>query len=398
MFQVDPEPVPPELLDCLEDHPALGGGAVLHKGSPRWGGPRAGGVSAGQPDPLSYAPLGTDGIHLARMTIPGTGQISDPDQCGTWHSSAACSADPEHWVRHIEHHCDNPSCPICWSSWAKKQSNRVSERIRGYIEASNRGQATLGGIPLAAWHKDNTRYLNHFALSAPGAVVRPDMDIDEIKELGRGMARRVGITGGVMIFHPYRINKALRSRLVAACHATARMNEEDRDKKFWELVREDALGLGSWMEYVVWGPHFHIIGFGRLPDQTTPDQKEAAAEILAGWVVKWIRHVDTERSFDGQDIQDPIASLAFYVLSHAAYIKGKKIPVWLGVTSPNALRKAGDLETLSHQVVCPVCGADVVKYGEDAAGNLIKELDQEGEPIPCRLRYHIQHYEIKIHG
>jgi hypothetical protein len=174
------------------------------------------------------------------------------------------------------------------------------------------------------------------------------------------------------------------------------MKDEDREKKFWELAREDALGLGSWREYVHWGPHFHIIGFGRLPDQKTPEQKEAAAGILAGWVVKWIRHVDTERSFNGQDMEDPIAALASYLLSHTAYFARKKAPVWLGVCGPNYIKKAGDPEQLSYPVVCPKCGAPVVKYGDDADGRPIKEYDREGEPIPYRMRYQVQRFELKM--
>jgi hypothetical protein len=221
------------------------------------------------------------------------------------------------------------------------------------------------------------------------------MDIDKIKELGRLWSRKVGITGGVMLFHPFRINMHLRYHLVRACHAAARMNDEDREKKFWELAREDVLGLGSWRDYVVWGPHFHIIGFGRLPDQKTPEQKEAAAEILAGWVVKWIRHVDTERSFNGQDMEDPIAALASYLLSHTAYFARKKAPVWLGVCGSNYIMKDGEPECLSCQVVCPVCNAIAVKYGRDADDRLIKEYDREGEEIPYRMRYRVQRYELK---
>jgi hypothetical protein len=251
----------------------------------------------------------------------------------------------------------------------------------------------LDGVDLAAWHKDNTRYLNHYILSPRAGDITPDMPYNMIKQRGRSMAARVGITGAVQIFHPFRIRKALHPRLVRTCRAAAHMNEEDREKKFWELVRDDVLQLGSWENYVEWSPHYHYIGFGRLPDQKTPEQKAAAALVLDGWVVKWIRHVDTERHFDGQNMQDPIAVLTAYLLSHAGYQAGKKIPSWLGVLGPNQLRKIDDPEPLSLPVVCPVCGAPVV-MGAGDHGRWENSLDSEGELIPYRLRCFVQHYEV----
>jgi hypothetical protein len=173
------------------------------------------------------------------------------------------------------------------------------------------------------------------------------------------------------------------------------MNEEEKEKKFWQLVREDALHLGGWQEYVDWSPHFHYIGFGRLPEQKTPEQKEEYAKRFGGWVFRWIRHVDTERTFNGQEMEDPIAELAAYLLSHAGYQPGRKIPSWGGVLGPNQLRKKGVPEQLSAAVVCPVCGSPVILY-DPSYGDLVPRLDPDtGEMIPYRLRYCNQAYEIK---
>jgi hypothetical protein len=345
-------------------------------------------------DPPTYPALRTNGIDDVKFIISGTGNVTDEITCGTWSKSYACSSVASHFIKTIKHSCDNPTCPICYESWMNKAAKRISERIRGYIDAANGGQVDLEGLALAGWHKENTRYLNHYILSPRPGEITPDIPYNEIKQRGRAMAARIGITGGVQLFHPFRIKKDIVKSLVRVCRGAVHMNEEEKEKKFWKLVREDVLKLGSWLEYVDWSPHFHYIGFGRLPDQHTPEQKEEVRHTLAGWVVKWVRHVDTERTFNGQMIEDPIAALAAYLLSHAGYQEGRKIPSWLGVLGPNQLRKTGSPDRLSHAVVCPVCGAPVV-MGEELYGAWTCSRDPDGNPIPYRLRYCIQKYEIK---
>ena len=349
-----------------------------------------------QPDTLHISALGTNEIHDVEFLITGGGVVTDPIFCGTWSRSYACSHDAGHFMRTVKHHCDNPSCPECMPSWSNKAARRIAERIRGYIECANNDQSMLDEDDFMAsiWHKDNTRYLNHYVMSCRPEMVNPRTPFNAIKQIGRQTAARAGITGGVMIFHPYRIKKALQTKLKYVCRSVCLMNDEDREKKFWELVREDVLKLGGWRAYIEWGPHFHVIGFGKLPEQTTPEQKESVKETMGGWIVRWIRHVQTERYFNGQDVEDPIASLAAYILSHAGYQPGRKIPSWLGVCGPNRLKKAGAPEHKSEAVVCPKCGAPVV-LGSGIQGNFVPDYDECGDVIPYRLRYCDQKYLIK---
>lgn len=359
-------------------------------------------------EPLTYPAIRTDvyrretgfqvpdsfSFEVQPFELPGTGRITDPERCGSWHTAAVCQGDPGHWMRHIKHSCDNPACPVCSGRWASKQGARMAESLRGYIQAANRGQATLEGTDTATWHRDNARYLNHYVLSPREGEIRQDMGIDSIKAAGRRMAPRVGITGGIMIFHPYRIRKDLAKRLVYHNREIRGMNEDERDRKFWELVRADALFLGDWQAYVYWSPHFHIIGFGRLPRQITPDEKENAKVLLAGWIVKWVRHVSTEILEMPDERIDPIAELAAYLLTHAAYQPGKKIPARLGVCTSDKLVKVGKPINDGYEATCPKCGSPIVLGGFDADGNFHPQVDQEGAIVPYRVRYHWQRYEI----
>jgi len=396
--QVEPYPEHPDFKEPVPHQGAIlpvqspQGGAVLHQQQDL-----AGGSTCHQNTPLSYAPLGTDTFRR-KFQIPGTGEITDPNLCGFWFSTAACSEDSGHFTKHIEQHCDDPSCPICFGHWASKQGARISERLRGYIEAAGRGQRTLDCSVDVLWHQDNSRYLNHYVLSAPKTVITQDMTIDQIKASGKVMAAHVGITGGFMGFHPYRIKRAIQTQLSYACREAVRMNEDDRERKFWELVRTDVLQLGSWEHYVEWGPHFHIIGFGRLPmnpfPKGSPEAKDWAETTFAGWLPRWIRHVATETKFNGHAIKDPIAELAAYILSHAAYVPGKKAVAWIGCCTPGRLKKVGKPDKQSYNVVCPVCGCAVIMGGMDNK-KFIPNVDADGSDIPYRLRFHWQKYQIQ---
>lgn len=387
-----PDPIMPGRGPAPVGYPSTSFEPVAKRHSNRTGpsGPRSGPEKGGP----TYPALGTDTFRR-EFVIPGIGEIVDSERCGFWYSTAACSNDPGHFTKHLQQHCDDPSCPICFGHWATKQGARISERLRGYIEAAGRGQRTLDFSDAALWHQDNSRYLNHYVLSAPKHIITQDMEIDDIKQRGRAMAARIGITGGFMAFHPYRIKKAVQTRLSYHCRESVRLHEDEREKKFWELVRADVLQLGTWEHYVEWGPHFHIIGFGRLPSQRTPEEKEEARVLLAGWLPRWIRHVDTEVKFDGQAIKDPIAELAAYILSHAAYVQGKKAVVWIGCCTPRKLRKAGKPDKQSYEVVCPKCGAPVILGDTDMAGGFVPRLDQDGAVVDYRLRFHWQKYEIR---
>lgn len=386
------------------EQPSLGHSPIVFSlgGQPLDGagaGPLAGGPVGDAP---TYPALRTDtfsDVPDFRFLIPGTGQVTDLEQCGTWSTSAACSNDTSHFLRHFKNSCDNVLCPVCWSTWATKAARRISSRLRGYIHEANAGQITLDGLDLAQWHKDNTRYLNHYVVSAKLQDVPQDMPLQKIKALGIKKARQMGITGGEGFFHPYRIKQALQHRLKAICREVNHMNQDDREKRYWELVRADALHLGTWQAYVTWGPHFHIIGFGKLPDQHTQEQKDQVREALGGWFVKWVRHVNTERCFDGQNMHDEIQELAAYLLSHsgcefAPSGRLRNIPIDFGVCGRGQLRQVGKPLQESHQVVCPKCGALVV-MGYGAEGDFVPQRDEGGDLIPYALRCSIQQYEIR---
>ena len=123
-----------------------------------------------------------------------------------------------------------------------------------------------------------------------------------------------------MFEHNLRINENKKFDLKRDTKTRAKESEEDKELKFWDLIREKVNAgdtLGKWSHY---SPHIHALGFGYLPDQNTPEEKAAFKKLMNGWIVICIRHVKTpplDSCFDGLKMKDPIAEVAYYALSHA---------------------------------------------------------------------------------
>lgn len=272
------------------------------------------------------------------------------------------------------------------------EARRISVRLHGYVDSVT-GQKTLSSDYQNedyAWHLRNAQNVRHVILSAPPGLININvMKYEKIKEIGKKFALKVGITGGVMIFHPWRIKDELKPLLAARCKGVSKLNQEQRDKKFWQLVREDVLKMGDWRRYTVYGPHFHIIGFGYT---------EKSSDVYArdGWIVKNVRNVSTHRFFKDTEIEDDIVAMVAYVLSHAMIEKGSKTPAWLGVCTPRNLRKVGDGEKVQYKCVCPKCGQQIVYWQETIdGGDYVKAMDEHGREIPWVLKEKQWRFEIK---
>lgn len=319
-------------------------------------------------------------------TLPGTTVKAD-ESCGTVLRWVACSRDPTHWKRPIVEHCDRVECPVCWTFWAKKQAKRLADKLRGYVADV---WEHLEGFE---WHKENAQNIRHWAFSPPENLITPEMSYDKIKEIGKRFVLESGVTGGVLVFHPWRIREELTLRLILS-QKIVRLSNEEKEKKFWQCARDDVLGLGDWRDYCYWSPHYHVIGFGYV---------ENARELhnRTGWVYKHIRDIPVLKIRTPEGVDDAIAQVCFYILSHAAYQWLKKIPVWFGCCTPRNLKKKGEpipSEFDGMKILCPKCTARLVEY-QDIDGKVgEKKLTEEGEEIYHTIHDVVQKYEITEEG
>lgn len=314
--------------------------------------------------------------------IPGT-TLKKDENCGTILKWVCCSRDPTHWKRPLVEHCDRVECPECWTYWGTKQSKRLADKLRGYVADA---WEHLEGYQ---WHKKNSQNLRHWAFSPPQDMITPEMSYDKIKDIGKKFVLFSGVTGGVLVFHPFRIRKEMHLKLIMH-QKLLKFSEEEKEKKFWQCARDDVLGLGDWREYCYWSPHYHVIGFGYV-------ENSRELQSRTGWVYNFIRNIPVQkiRMLDG--VEDAIAQVCFYVLSHAAYQWLKKIPVWFGCCTPRNLRKIGDpvpSDFDGMKLTCPKCAAVVVEYQDNDGKVGEKKLSEEGEEIYHSIKDVIQKYEI----
>lgn len=282
-------------------------------------------------------------------------------------------------------------CPACYSSALTRSARRIARVVRAYHERVDRLDLMVNP-ELAAHHRAMAVHLNHFVLSVNPGKYPEGTDEKKIRAAAVRICSKVGIEGGMLAVHPWRIKENVKSRLGRICRKIEVTSLEEKEKKFWVLIREDILKLGSWRSYIDWSPHVHILGYGYLLPQTTPEEKQAFKKISAGWFVKKIKRgsgYDIEQAplkecFDGQEVQDPVAATAYYILSHAALRKGRNLYVWFGFLNPQKLRKDGKVIADKVPVVCPKCNSPVV-FGEDTFDNFIYTPGSKGDIWKPRL-------------
>jgi hypothetical protein len=147
--------------------------------------------------------------------------------------------------------------------------------------------------------------------------------------------------GGVVIFHPFRIEG----------------DEEDRAGG-WRKVRTRG---SAWRSAVNWSPHFHIIGWGWIPEDegtnkfffyNLRDKKKKPAEWRQDWTLVKIRTVTDHEDLGG---------LIHYLTTHMSVIEGKKAISYWGCLSPLALKMVSEKKE-TEEDLCDICGAPMIIY------------------------------------
>jgi len=267
-------------------------------------------------DTLQSCKTSSNGIFY---NIPGTGSITN-DQCGSVRGAHKCE-DP--LCGHVElrhYQCHNYECPTCYRSAAHQAGLRIEDRLTG-VSSELRRYGVRTGYPV------------HVILSPPPGSVLSTSDIPRLKrETVYRYCKDIGMIGGVAVFHPYRIVPELKKAL-------REYNKNNDPGKFWDLVHKDILQLGSWKDYVVWSPHFHILGY-------FPSIKEKSNDFekRTGWMYKNLKKTDS------------ICKSVSYLLTHHAYKKGSTGYTYFGHFSYSKV------EAVSHRhiveaVRCEKCGS-----------------------------------------
>ncbi len=214
--------------------------------------------------------------------------------CGRFFSSKTYGCPNGHELYPVMKECHRLSCEVCYPNTVRRMADRASTSL-DIISQLNNGPT---------WY--------HLVISPPQewaiACCSTVEGYKALRSLVVRILRRMGVFGGLIVFHPYRQN----------------------DDLTWRA-----------------GPHFHVIANGWVDSKKLPP----------GWVEVGIRKVDaTKASF---------YTLAYYLFSHAGIGDGTgNVVNWFGNCSGNA--KDGKALIAEDAVVspkeCKTCQGGIYRY------------------------------------
>ena len=222
---------------------------------------------------------------------------------------------------YIEKHvktCMRADCPICRQKWAGRLAGKAEHRI---------SQAQGHGPP------------KHVVVSLPqsdyGLV---QTDYRKLRRKVYTIAKRTGVVGGCLVFHPFR-------RKCNRCGSIP------------EMGHSACLSCGNPLFEWYFSPHFHIVGFGWI---------EGTGEEFnrSGYIV---RNVGRRKSVGGT---------VLYILSHAGVHLEYHVLTWFGALSYNKLKVEPELREGN---TCPTCGAPLIPCAWFGIGEDPLATEGEGE-------------------
>lgn len=229
--------------------------------------------------------------HLPAGPLPGSGDpLTDVEvPCGdSWPSKACDRCGNVYWGQRA---CRRSQCPECWKSWDKERAIGISAKISGRQRYLNAGPGS-------------TTWMHHAIVSPPqGYGMRSEQPLDRTKEAVKQIAGFGGADEGVIIYHPWRIAEAHRGDVLG--HASGHGDKTWKD--ILGLIEE--LGFQEVAdEYLVYGPHFHVIG---LSEYFYFDTKGFEEE--SGWIVE---RISDDSGASIREVDD-LCRVVGYSLSHA---------------------------------------------------------------------------------
>ena len=201
--------------------------------------------------------------------MPGTD--IKKEECGKWNTQGCANiwGHPENkvFVRRSKRSCFRAKCEYCWlEKWLARESHRATKRIENYIEVFKH-------IHIARSPSLQRKHLRPIHVIVSPSWSDKFMRFDLLKKKARKLINKAGIEGGLMIYHPFSL-----------------------DKK-----------TGQWVAR----PHFHIVGFGWVVDTRKMSDSD-------GWVIK------------NKGLRSSLHSTIYYQLSHAGVSDDVHSITWFG--------------------------------------------------------------------
>lgn len=256
---------------------------------------------------------------LNSYLLPGYGKKTK-EHCNTVTSADYCPSCHK-TVGHY-YHCKNFMCPECYKSAAYQAATRAADRLLGCHSAWKAFGKNLG-------------YVNHIELSVPESQYK---DFDKKKMIAKAIkyAKKIGLSGGGLLFHPYRVRKEYQRPVQQAVKAAG------KKMGTWEAIHENVLDLPSHLDYLVFSPHFHIVGFFKLKQRSNEFFNET------GWTYKNISWSKGR----GSENQEGVTRIFSYLLTHHAHEPRREAVHYFGTASKNKVSKETWKEKKDKKCTC----------------------------------------------
>jgi len=211
--------------------------------------------------------------------LPGHGER--PESCGS-EQVFFCRSCGHTWVG--ESQCNSRECPECWKSWLAKEAEESASRMwvltRKVYLGKSLGRYRAGRIVHCM-----------ISLKARG------LSYSKLRSRAEKIAMRHGISGGLVIFHPFRVD------------------HDDGQYRFDGTV------------------HFHVVGMVK-GDVLWPEK----GQQMSDYVFKQIQDPSSRGArptYRGITKFDDLLRLIRYQLSHCGIVKGHHAVAWFGLLTYN---------------------------------------------------------------
>jgi hypothetical protein len=197
--------------------------------------------------------------------------------------------------------CQTKGCPDHWRDWCEPATVGVIER-------------------LAAWREAHHPQAHHIVVSPPSGRYS-ERALWDARTDAYDVLEDAGVSGGVMIAHPYAATEGAKE-----LYGTAReAGDLPESTGIWRFLRENSNGWEELSRHIEGRPHYHVLAPAMSIDP------EAAPE---GWIVKRIRSFSRFYRTDSESYRD-MAAAAYYVLTHSAAFKGRQATTYFGDLHPS---------------------------------------------------------------
>lgn len=314
--------------------------------------------------------------------IPGLGEKKA--KCGSVIGAHVCPTGlGSHPSQLLAYHCKNFNCPVCYPYAAAQAGHRIADRLFGGLQAYRKLGRRMG-------------YLNHIEISVPQNELEYalfDWKAYKAKTTEK-YTKLIGLSGGVIIPHPGRVKLHLQALIIEAMR-----NAGLERLRYWDGVHMDILKLGSFDAYLDWGPHFHVVGYFKLPvkEDGSKYTSDDFYNDTGGWTYK---NITVERALRAGKRVKPenkksCVGILTYLLTHHLVERGKTGYTYFGDIAYN---KVGFDETEDYEYVkCPVCAEQMLKvYSQDIDGALSGEIKLERgvNAVTSKYKKKIRHYYV----